>query len=372
MKKVGIATWFNNNYGSVMQAVALRTIIDDLGYESYLINYKAPIKTFSEKRNNINTLLFKLHQKIQYYKITPILSENQRLKFDDFVFETGRISNLVSNDDEIMRLNNVFDAFVCGSDQIWSPVNYDKFYYLSFVENEKKIIAYAPSIGILTFDNNIVKKEMKYYISRFKYISVREKSGKRFIEKLCGKSPEVVLDPTLLLDNTRWLEFANNEYICPSKKYILCYFLGDSKKYNNTIIKLSEHENMDIVVIPFCKQQLNQKNIVIDIGPKEFITLFANASFVLTDSFHGLAFSLIFRKNFSVFKRFRDEDKHNQNTRIYNLLSLLDLDYKVSDASDSIEMILKSIDYINVESRIETMRCKSLDYLKKSLYYATE
>lgn len=110
---------------------------------------------------------------------------------------------------ELNDLNMEYDAFVCGSDQIWSPLCYDSKYFLDFVENTDKMIAYAPSIGSTKIDDSIIREKMFQHISRFKHLAVREQQGAELIKKLTGHDAKVVLDPTLLMDAAEWDEFAS-------------------------------------------------------------------------------------------------------------------------------------------------------------------
>ena len=92
-------------------------------------------------------------------------------------------------------LNNIYDAFICGSDQIWSPTCYDENYFLSFVKEDYKKIAYAPSLGLPVIENNFIKENMKNLISKFHHLSTREEQGANIIKNLTGKKAKVVLDP---------------------------------------------------------------------------------------------------------------------------------------------------------------------------------
>ena len=129
----------------------------------------------------------------------------------------------------MQKLNNEFDAFVCGSDQIWAPSCFDDKYFLSFVEDTNTMVSYAPSIGLSSVEDSNIAMQMKELINRFKFLSVREEKGKELIKNLCNKEAQVVLDPTLLLSQHEWNELIKDHTLekplkeIIEKNYILCY-----------------------------------------------------------------------------------------------------------------------------------------------------
>ena len=374
MKKVALSTWFNyNNYGSILQVTALYKTISDLGYEVDVINYIPHGKQYLPNESNLETLKimfnekfgknkdYKNNNRVIDSKIKEVLFDNFRNKYLTFTDESNTIS-------ELNLLENKYDVFVCGSDQIWSPILFDEKYYFSYIDNKSKIMSYAPSTGVNYLPNKYIKEKMGSLINDFQYISVREEKGKKFIKKEFNKDVEVVLDPTLLLDKETWLTMKSNLNE-DNEKYILVYFLGDNTEYLRYVETLSKKLNLKVKILPVYED--NQKNnfeYIYDAGPGEFLHLIDNAEIICTDSFHGIVFSIIYGKKFIPFKRFKDDEKISQNERIYNLLDKID--YKESFTELELEKdlnCLNSIDYSLLYCKLDNLKQKSINYLKKSL-----
>ena len=184
-------------------------------------------------------------------------------------------------------------------------------------------------IGLTKIDNPIVRDKMKKLIGRFKHLSIREQQGAELIRRLCDKNAKVVLDPTLLLSPKEWKTFEQQAVYETSllpNKYIICYFLGDYTQYMQKVKEISNKLHMPYFIIPQFKLQSQDEHCVpFDVGPAEFLKLWSHAAYAITDSFHGVAFSLNYNKPFSVFKRFKEDARDNQNSRVVNILKLVNL-----------------------------------------------
>lgn len=371
MKKVGLMTWFSyDNFGSLLQCRATMETVKKLGYEIELINYLP--KNAYKKYGSYLDLSKKALKKV--IKKLVIKAENKNLNLNIKNMELFRNnlkkSTAVNTKSELFLLNNNYDAFICGSDQIWAPSCYDENYFLSFVKEDYKKIAYAPSIGLPVIENNYVKENMKNLISKFSHLSTREEQGAKIIENLTGKKAKVVLDPTLLLTREEWKkDMIHIEY----SNYILAYFLGENEKYYLESQKIAKLLNKKLLIIPTNTKDLSKKECLLDdLGPSEFISLIDKADMVLTDSFHGTIFSINFHKPLVVFKRFIDNNL-SQNSRIYNILEKLDLKELIFDNnSENIIKFNEKIDYSLVDEKLLNLKNDSLDYLKISLKEATE
>lgn len=373
MKKVGIMTWYQHmNYGTSLQAVALQTIIKNMGYDAVGINYVSQIghtrKTILEKIISFHFMKNKLRQLIRErkYKIRNI--DNKYDAFQEFKDKHFIMDDLTQTSSELYFLNEKYDAFITGSDQIWTPLCFDSKYYLDFVDDSNKMISYAPSFGTNKIDNKYTKKEITYLLNRFTNISVREDSGAEIIAKLLPeKQVNVVLDPTLLLSGSEWDKFSNS-LDDTSSEYILCYLLGDDEKKWRHVKRVAKHFNINVKIIPvFAKDYHRNFEIMNGIGPGEFLNLFKNASFVCTDSYHGMIFSIIYKKNFVAYKRFSDNAKNSQNSRVYSLLNKLGLEDRIiTDYRHDYKFNL-NIDYKKVDDKLEIERKKSILFLKNEL-----
>lgn len=364
MKKIAIMTWYTfRNYGTVLQAVALNRVIRDFGYDVSTIAYN-PLerkKPFAERvLNKIERLL----------SASDYSSDEKELLFENFIKENICLTSKIHSSEEFHRLNSDFDAFVCGSDQIWGPRWLDTRFYLDFVEKADCKIAYAPSFGCSEIPEDNKRKKISSCLMDFGSISVREKSGAEIVESLIGKKPPVVLDPTLLLDDEKWDEYARTCFD-KSKRYCLFYFLGNNPQNYHVAKKIAEDKGLKIKILPvFSKDFKLESSIHESVGPSEFLTLLKNADYVCTDSFHGMVFSVIFHKQFVAFERFKRTGGKSQNTRIYNFLNLMGLNNVLLGQDSLNEWEQKtnlSIDYKHVDDRLETLRKDSLAYLKSAL-----
>ena len=265
---------------------------------------------------------------------------------------------------QMKSLNNKYRIFLCGSDQIWNPNYFKKCNFLDFVSESNKKIAYAPSIGTTQLTEN-EKKKMKSYLDRFDKISVREESSKRLIESVVDKPVQVVCDPVFLLSREKWIEKMQLKE--PEEKYILCYFLGDNPEYQKMTEKLQESLKIKVKIIPtntfgYALGFETQKTV----GPKDWLSLLYGAEFVLTDSFHATAFSIIFNKSFYVLKRFSDTSPKSQNSRIYHLLNMTGLEDRIWQNTTNVSYIENDI-WKTVDEKMRTERETSTLWLKNAL-----
>lgn len=371
-KKIAIMTWYTyKNYGTALQASALSNTIQKTGYEVAFVNYLPKGTVVSKPKVDLAKRAWK---KVVNYRNRSYSSANRDKLFEDYLSERISCTPKCASYPELYDLNEIYDAFVCGSDQIWSPLCYDSKYFLDFVDNTNKMVAYAPSIGSTEIDDPIIRERMAGNILRFKHLAVREQQGADLIKDLTGQNAKVVLDPTLLMNASEWDAFANVE---ATKKiegeYILCYFLGDAEKYMEYVRSLSNKTGIPFFVIPVTTRQKNGGNAVpFEVGPSEFVSLIRDASYVCTDSFHGMTFSVNYNIPFSVFKRFSDNDPRNQNSRIFNLLKLLKLEGRLTDYKKSCATTVQTdCDFSLANKCLMELREESLSYLTNALKEAT-
>ncbi|MDR1747437.1 MAG: polysaccharide pyruvyl transferase family protein, partial [Spirochaetaceae bacterium] len=318
IKKVAITTWWHyHNYGSSLQVVALYNVIKYFGFDVDVINYIPSIKKRSLPKLIKSITLKRIIARFKEKRIIDIVRDE---KFDSFIENQLTFTANCTTECDFENLNEQYDIFICGSDQIWTPIVFDPRYFLDFIKDDNKKIAYAPSIGVSVIENKHTKECMKNLISSFPHLSTREKQGAEIIHKLCSKNALVVLDPTLLFDYEQWHKIIPSTVIC--EKYILCYFLGTNKNSWKHVAAISKKLNLPIKILPIFVKDARNGEIVYGAGIVEFFNLIDNAKFVCTDSFHGMAFSIICGKPFYVFERFHGKDKQSQNSRVYNLLDI--------------------------------------------------
>ncbi len=359
--KVLIITWMKyNNFGTVLQAYALQKKITKLGYDVKtlddhgigfdLIDEKIYNKAFKIIKRKTNTLIKIIFKK----KDTSNVKENL---FDKFKNDYIKIDY---NSLDKRRLNNEYQVFVTGSDQIWSPSKYifSKFYYLDFVDKLNSKISYAPSIGKGKYTSKL-KRIIKPLLDNFEYISVREEKAQKILKDLFNIDSSLVSDPTLLLTKEDYKEVIAKRFI--KEDYTLCYFLSNNDWYFKY---LEKYKKENLVILK--DNTIFYNNVKIDIGPKEFLSLIYYSNKVITDSYHGTLFSLIFEKEFITLKRFKSTKNNKQNSRLEHLFNLINVDDRFID-EDNFIYSFKKLDYKNINSYLNKYIENSSNYLSNAL-----
>lgn len=367
--KVLLTTLFSGyNYGSSLQAYATKTIIESLGYSCKLIARKSLIKGRDVRIGKLLTILIRT---IVHFNLRTLKAYNDSYKKDlnsesvrKFVtFEMEYLKPQKLSWRSIKRLAKESTACVAGSDQLWDPTSLyvDPIYYLRFCEYEKRI-SFATSLGHDVISKENVRK-IKKYITEIRSISVREESSVKFIKNLCNKDVRQLVDPTLLISGSSWRE--KFDIKGEKENYILAYFLDyPSSKALDILTKLRNELDCEVVAIPYVFADGNYAQKNISAGPIEFLSLVNSAKFVVTDSFHGMAFSINFHIPFYVFNR-NYGSAHSQNCRILSLINKLELQGRYEP--DRLCNTFMNVGYSKVERILEEERAKALDYLRTSL-----
>ena len=262
------------------------------------------------------------------------------------------------------ELASRYDTFISGSDQIWSPTSvFDDFYYLGFTDRTK--VAYAPSLGTKVYPDAMVPR-VREYLDSFSALSVRERQGADILKDKFSMEAEVVADPTMLLTADDWNALVPDTDDV-SAPYALCYFLTSNMKYLDFAREYCRSRGLRMVV-PVVSHTLVGIHGAEEIytGPVGFLKALKGAEVVLTDSFHGTIFSILFQKIFYTFKRFSDDSAASQNSRLENLLENTGLMGRYLDEG-RLEAAAGDIDYQAVGQAISHMREASLAYLRNSL-----
>lgn len=367
---VAIMTWYSyRNYGTALQAVALNRQIASFGYIPFDVAYNPALGASTHepgKRSIPDRIMGRVNRAFGGISVT---GGQREALFDDFLGEHLPLTSSVSRKVDLHELNGAFDAFVCGSDQVWSPRSFDSSYYLDFVDDASRIVAYAPSFGCETLEPFAASGEICRLLRRFQHIGVRESSGAAIVEGCTGHRPPVVLDPTLLLSANDWDELSKpmNE----ETPYCLVYFLGTDLGNWRAARAIARARGLRMVVIPVFERDLKSREAPsCTVGPAEFLWLIAHAEVVCTDSFHGMVFSSIFRRDFVAFERFDPRSRDSQNTRVYNFLQMAGAESALlprSRMADWREYVGRAVDYVEVSARIEQRKSESLDYLSAAL-----
>lgn len=323
--KLGLITWFaNENYGTCLQAVASSIFLKSNGYYPVLLNFTADDfnnsnETINKSKSKVKKVFLKIINYIKkalFYKSLSIRS----IKFAECLKEFCSFTDIITDENEYCECCNKFDLLIYGSDQIWNPVNYHPIWFGNYDSIRIPKISYAPSLGCGTIPQNL-KENYIDSLKNFSAISLREKKSAELLENLLNKNIPTVLDPTFLLSSAKWLELSGfSEFNC-KKPYVLCYFLSDNLNHYIAAFRFALSNHLRIIIIPYrLKSYAFLLNTVSGVGPNDFINLVNNAEYVLTDSYHGTIFSIIFQKQFYTFERFKKTSENNQNERIYDIL----------------------------------------------------
>jgi|GEM_PF-182840 len=349
--------WYGNNYGSIITYYSLSKVLDKLG------------KTYAMIRNPLGRDID-----------IDSLERSHPLRFAKEKYKVTKLRPL----SRLSELNEFFDAFLIGSDQMWNyhlSRPYKQSYFLDFVSDDKIKVAYATSFGKDTYigppeEKVITDKNLK----RFDAVSVRDDFSKRICEEDFGTHAELVLDPVFLCDVEKYDELISEAVnFSIDEEYIFAYVLDPNPKIGASIQKIAEESGRKVIVV-FNQSgdkikfrdalNINNDNVMFMLNPtvKEWLYLFKNAQFVVTDSFHGSCFSIIFRRPFIVMK-----NNGRGGSRFPYLLGGFGLLDRMVESPEAIaEKYTQAvngdpIDYESVYKKIDAEKARSLEWLKNAL-----
>lgn len=363
--KIGILTFhFAHNYGAMLQSYALCSILLKQ-HNAYIIDYRLPYiyKNFEAQSlkdvyriyTSTNSRMISILKTLKnYYKYK--FKSKKWLRFEAFLNEELRTTNRIYNIIEINSLK--FDAIIFGSDQIWNEHltgGYAPIYFGVGLDVKKKI-AYAASNGRDTIPQDNIN-DFFSLSKNYSKIGVREKGLSAFLNKQ-GLKNFFVSDPVFFLSKEQWSQIASYPR---NKNYLLVYSFDEVPGFFAYAMNLAKKLNKQMVCLLHRKKRL-PKNVtqVLDSGPKEFIGYFCNADYILTTSFHGTAFAIIFNKQFCVLP------PHNTSERINSLLQILNLNNRIINDVENLPNFEK-INYSEVNKKLETYKNESLTFLYNSL-----
>lgn len=379
-KKVVIITMHKVvNFGSALQAWALQETIRKIGHESFLIDYLYPNKYYYDNVPKSNVVRESLFQRLKYKSIIVSIKKkylyktvSQKNLFKEFWNKHFLLTNSYDSIEALKNDPPSADVYMTGSDQVWNPKTMygDPAFFLDFGSDAVPRISYAASFG-----TNIIPDEYKdsyvYFLSKYKRLGIREKSGVDVVNCLINKNSTLVCDPTLLLTKNDYSVLAKDSTLTITRPYLLAYILDYA--YNpfpviETIIqKISKKLGLHVVYL-LCGNVHGFKmgsTTISAAGPNEFIHLFRNASFVVTSSFHGTVFSLLHEKDF-----YSVVSSQKSDSRIASLLSSLGIMDRAIRSNENFilnEAIQLTIDYASVTPKLDELRSQSLKFLKSSL-----
>lgn len=386
MKKIGILTQYyrSKNIGGLLQAYALLVTLNnhDKTVKQLCFNYdffsplaKEMLLELKKEQITLKRIIAYFFNRIQkrfhLNRIPKECLQKQNTVFSEFEQFIPH-SVQVYNTQNIVQANADYDMFITGSDQVFSsyllPLN---AYYGEFTTANKKIISYAASSDRKQFFPKAEKLFIKK-LQRLNAISVREKTLKEYIERITPYKTTVVLDPTFLLSPREWIKIANSKHI-PQKTYIFCYFLGGKSAWQRQKAQVyADQYGYEIVHLPYIMRTIRPTDKHLkgqgryDVGPREFISLVNGAQCVFTDSFHGLAFSINFGKNFYVFNRDDKSGSDSMNARITDTLDTFGLSARhITDKNAVLDN--KPLDFTQAHQILTQKKEESIRWLLNAL-----
>ena len=369
MSKIELVTMHRvKNYGSVLQTYANQKVLEEMGHNVEVLDYypeRYTKKGMLERIRNQNKYLrkFKVLRIIARILILP--SYLKRFKtFEMFLKKNIKLSEKIYYSyDEIKNNLPAADMYMTGSDQVWNSEwngGIDRALFWDFEEIKKEQrIAYAASFGknqLSEEEKDITKKLLLGYNA----ISLREKKGVEICEELGVKDSREVLDPTLLLTSEEWEKIASNRFM--DEEYILVYNLNRNSRIDKYAKNLSKKTGVKIKYISYQMHEF-YKNGKMYCNPKveDFLSIIKNAKYIISDSFHATAFSLIFHKEFVIIY------PGKFSVRLQNILIKLGLEDRVAVDEKDLKIIDKTIDYEKVSLKLQAERIDSINWLKKNI-----
>ena len=364
MQKVLLVTiWDNKNIGNRLQALALKTIIEDMNYCVISAKYDN-----DDARRRIITWLKQFLGGLginKYRKAYCMKFRKRAMKScENLIGLTTKNIRLFNTKGKIKQEDYI--AAVTGSDQVWHKWKNTfaelPFFYLSFMPPKKRI-SYAASFGFEEFPEKDYEQH-KIGLEGMRFISCREQSGCELVSQITGKRGELVLDPTLCIDSEIWKDLEEKpQYVEPNHPYILLFMLGKQEAYREAIEKYAKCHKLVIIDL-YDRNRIDVWKTTIG----GFLWLVHNADMICTDSFHCTVFSILFEKNFQVFCRQGKGFEYMYN-RIETLLTLTGLE---SSQFDGESVKTNNLDFGFAKERIEMEKERSIRWLKKSLVEVTQ
>lgn len=382
-KRVGLILAYRGvNYGMLLQAYATQQFIEMQGYDTEILEYTRTnykhirftpwlaiyavdeiIKKVKKRKQRKTEVLDEVHKKniLDRKAVSDIFIENKLKK-----------RRVIKGAEALKVAGKDYEGVLVGSDQIWPPdAAFGNFTTLRFVPEETNKVSYATSLGVSKYPYYCRSSAAQFW-KRMNHLSVREEQGKKIIQDICNVPVEVVVDPTYLFTREQWKELIPEEKPIEGE-YILCYFLGATKEHKQLARQFADKKGIKLVTILSTESVSNidvsyADEVIVGKGPEYFINLIRNARYIFTDSFHGVAFSVINNKQFYVFYRTRIGSKNSRNSRIDNILKMWNLEDRLILNDTSVDDFKnKEIDYRKVNVLLEKERLYSINFLNDAL-----
>lgn len=357
-KKVGILTHYyhSENYGGVLQSYALCKYLNDNGVEAKQVCYNSSVKPepLIRKLKLCASRCFDSVKESMHHASRRMINKRKEAfnSFRDCIPHTDAVYSYKT----IGKVSSLFDAFVTGSDQVWHPGVINEAYLLSFTDKPR--FSYAASVA----SDSIPDKKKPYYkvLESYTAVSVRERKAMELLPVRC----DLVLDPVFLITEKAWAEAASNRMF--DENYVFCYLFGDSVQAREACTAFAKKKGLKLVNIPYLKGKYRKCDdgfsdySLCDISPNDYLSLIRHADYVLTDSFHAICFSYIFKKQFFVFNR---KTKANMGSRISDVLCTLDLVNRYCEDPFDVLSADREINYDDPRPVFEELKLESYRFV---------
>lgn len=385
-----VMAYTGTSYGMNLQAFATQYVIEHMGYSTEII----PTLESTSSLKNVpfdwglliyapKILIKRLTESKRPKELYPVWddlhAENKRKRVEAAKDFRSRYLHSIGSKmsfEELTKYSEKYDAVLIGSDQCWLPgFSYSRRSSLSFVPDKVRRLSYATSLGVSAYPWYLRSSSRKAW-KRFNFVSVREEAGRKIIKDICGEDfpVELVVDPTYLISYEEWLQLIPEKRM--NEKYVLSFILGNNKDQMMCAKRFAQAKGLELVSILSNESSADidttyPDRVVVGASPDEFVNYVRGAEFIFTDSFHGIAFSVINKKQLFVYYRKRRETqaKYSRNSRIDNILQLWQIRHRlITDYTiDWQTSDIKEINYAKVDALVEQMRNHSFEYLHKAL-----
>ena len=362
--KIGLVTFYNGNFGSILQCYATKTTLERMGLNVVVLDERreeaAPLSAAQKIEKHLKATLRDpgyLFEKIKYHGLRSALSAETASRMNSFVQK--EFQPVCLEWDDLSEYSETLNACIVGSDQVWNfSDSYQRIYGLEFLPREKRI-AFAVSLGVEKVDDQFTSR-LRHVAGMFAEISVREETGRKLIAASSATPVMRIADPTLLLTQKEWEDFSSAAALKDSH-YVLAHFLDRpsvmavkkmrefEKKSGKKVLFIGYYYDL-IPKMGWCYQ---------DCGPTEYVAYIKEADCIFTDSYHTSIFSINLGKQFYVFPRMY-RNRYPQTSRITDLLSLFGLSNRYITAE-------LPPDYDRNEAAIDAERQKTKNYLEQQI-----
>lgn len=371
-RKVGVITLHNSpNYGSCLQTYATQVVLARVGADAEIIDY---YRKDAIPENEVDRALNgQLVKKMPIFKVPGVkqiakipvsrMVARRRAPLDEF-----RHSKLALTEcsyysaDELDANPPAADIYCTGSDQVWNSIwnnGFDRAFYLSFAPEGKKKIAYAASIGKAALED-WEAEPMRKALSSYSCISVREQEAADLLDSIGVHGAVPVIDPTLMLNHDDW-ETISDRWVSP-EPYILVYQLNRNAEFDTYVQKVAKKTGLKVMRIAYgVHEKRSGENAIICPSVGRFLSLFLGAEIVITDSFHGTAYSV------NLGKKFVSISPGRFSGRIANLLAMTGLEDHLLSSFDNFELAEEPVNHDPVEKALDSKRREAIAFLDSSV-----